>query len=237
MRHNPDEVAYTADEPPRLKAAELKALAKQRAEELCAAGEQLQPVVCSTRKLASHFWGAAWMRHLALCEAGGLCLAPGRTLLRHGCVLDLRIAPGAIHALVSAEQLYEVHLTLRAPDDERREELAQLCSGRIGSLMALLEGQANDELLQLLCEPESGLLPAPHEWHMSCTCPDWTEPCPHAAAAIYAAGVLIDSDPSLLFTLRSVDPASLISLPSPADTADLPTSRLEDIFGLTIDSD
>ena len=217
-----------------MKAAELARLAAERAEKLRAEGAELKPVVNSTRKLAANFWGGAWMRHLAQCEAGGLSLAPGRSLLRHGCVLDLHISPGKISGIVSAEELYEVELQLAPLSEEQNDTLRSMCSRSIGSLVALLEGQANAELLEKLCEPETGLLPAPADWRMSCTCPDWTEPCPHAAAAIYAAGVLIDRDPTLLFTLRTLDPATLIALPS-APTAELNPDTLADTFGIAID--
>lgn len=222
------------DPSPPIRTADLEKLAAARAEELRAEGADLQPVVGATRKLAANFWGSAWMKHLALCEAGGLCLAPGRTLLRHSCVLDVRIAPGSIRALVSAQELYEVELHLKPLDDEQIEQLRAICSGHISSLVALLEGKANEALLQQLCEPETGLLPAPEAWHMRCSCPDWAEPCPHAAAAIYAAGILIDRDPSLLFTLRSLDPAVLIALP-PAPSAPLDTADLASTFGIELD--
>ena len=214
--------------------ADFKRLAEERAAKLRADGVELCPVVGATRKLAANFWGSAWMKHLALCESGGLCLAPGRTLLRHSCVLDVRIAPGCIRALVSAQELYEVELHLRPLEAEQISQLRTLCSGHIGSLVALLEGKANADLLQQLCEPETGLLPAPSDWRMHCTCPDWAEPCPHAAAAIYAAGILIDREPSLLFTLRQLDPAEIISLPTAPPTP-LDHSSLSSTFGIDLD--
>ncbi len=227
--------SYAGEDSAPIRAADLARLASQRAAELTTDGVQLHPVVATSRKLADHFWGSAWMRHLALCEAGGLCLSPGRTLLRHGCVLDLKIAPCSIHALVSAQELYEVKLSLKPLDDEKRLTLSTACAGNVGSLVALLEGHANDDLLHTLCDPENGLLPTPGDWHMSCTCPDWAEPCPHASAAIYAAGVLIDREPSLLFTLRSLDPAALIVPPEADAPAPLDSSALGKTFGIDID--
>ena len=79
---------YDEDYSPRLSVRQLGELAAERLENLRADGAELHPVVNASRKLASNFWGSAWMKHLARCEAGGLCLAPGRSLLRHGCVLD-----------------------------------------------------------------------------------------------------------------------------------------------------
>lgn len=220
---------------PRLSAKALGLLASQRLEELRAEGRELHPVVNSTRKLAANFWGAAWMRHLARCEAGGLCLAPGRTLLRHGCVLDLQIAPGLITALVSAEELYEVSLRIRPMEDEEVDALRSVCSGRIDSLVSLLEGKVNAAVLEHLCAEEGGLLPEPTDWRMSCSCPDWAEPCAHAAAAVYAAGCLIDAEPQLLFTLRSVAPAALMTAPTALPEAEFDASALSAAFGIDID--
>lgn len=218
---------------PRLKAADLEHLAVTRLAELQAAGEELHPVINTTRKLAKNFWGSTWMKQLAHCESGGMCLAPGRTLLRHGCVLDVHVDGGSISARISAEELYEVHLQLAPLDEERLEQLSCRCGNHINSLLALLEGKVDTEVLQLLCDPENGLLPTPADWHMHCSCPDWAEPCPHAAAAIYAAGCLIDTNPGLLFTLRGIEPTALLQPPAPAPELD--ADALSSTFGIDID--
>lgn len=218
---------------PRLKAADLKKLAETRKAELLADGVELHPVLNSTRKLATHFWGSAWMKQLAHCESGGMCLAPGRALLRHGCVLDVRISRCAISALISADELYEVELKLTPLDDERMDALSAACAGHIDSLLALLEGKIDESVLQQLCHPDTGLLPSPADWHMRCTCPDWAEPCPHAAAAIYAAGCLIDAEPALLFTLRGVEPAALLR--SESAPVELDAQGLSATFGIDLD--
>lgn len=221
---------------PRMSVAQLGKLAAERLAALRAEGEQLHPVVNTTRKLAANFWGSAWMKHLAQCEAGGLCLAPGRSLLRHGCVLDLRIAPGCISAKVSADEVYDVHLDIKPFDEEQIEGLKAACAGKIDSLVSLLEGKVDTAVLQQLCDPEIGLLPQPADWRMRCTCPDWCEPCPHAAAAIYAAGCLIDADPTLLFTLRCVAPAALTAVPGGGVAqTDFDISALSETFGVDFD--
>lgn len=221
---------------PRLKAAELAKLARERAAALTAERGELHPVMSKGRALAEHVWARAWMKQLALCESGGLNLAPGRTLLRHGCVLDVAAEQGEIRALVSAEELYEVHLRLRALGDERRERLASSCRGHIDSLVSLLEGKLDAAVFERLCDPETGLLPEPADWQMRCTCLDWSEPCPHAAAAIYAVGCLLDAEPSLLFNLRGVRAEDLLTPPveHPADTG-LDSAALSSLFGIEID--
>ncbi len=222
--------------PRRQNAKGLALLAAERLARLRNEGAELTPVVNSSRKLAANFWGSAWMRHLARCEAGGLCLAPGRTLLRHGCVLDLAIAPGKITALVSAEELYEVHLRIAPFDGEQLERLRNLCCGRICSLISLLEGKIDAAVIARLCAPEDGLLPEPADWQMRCSCPDWSEPCAHAAAAIYAAGTLIDADPMLLFRLRALDPAELLANPTvPEKEATFDAAALSSVFDIDLD--
>lgn len=217
---------------PRLRAADLKHLAEERQTRLLEEGATLHPVVNSTRKLAGNFWGSAWMKQLALCEAGGMCLAPGRTLLRHGCVLDVQLSPCTITALVSAEELYEVELLLSPMEGEQLDALAAACSDHIDSLLSLLEGRLDTAVLQLLCHPENGLLPTPHDWRMRCSCPDWAEPCPHAAAAIYAAGCLIDAEPARLFTLRGITPSALLK---PTRTEALDSDSLSAMFGIDLE--
>ncbi len=226
------------DDERQLRAAELEKLAAERLAELQAAGETPHPVVERSRALAKNFWGKAWMRQLAACETGGFALAPGRTLLRHGCVLDVQLAPGRIFARVSAQRLEEAELRLAPLEDERLDALVRHCRGRIDSLVSLLEGRVDEAVLSPLCEPQNGLLPEPGDWKISCSCADWTEPCPHAAAAMYAAGVLMDADPTQLFTLRCVDPAALLApaVPSsPVAPADFAAEELSKLFGIELD--
>lgn len=225
---------YGDDEQPRLRAADLERLAAEHRAVLEEEGHELHPVVSRSRKLATSFWGSAWMRQLACCEAGGLCLAPGRTLLRHACVLDVRISPGVVKALVSSDAVYEVTLCLDSPDEERVEALAERCRGEIDSLMALLEGKMSEALAEQLCEPEAGLLPEARDWHISCTCADWSEPCVHAAAAMYAVGVLLDADASLLFTLRDIPMQQLLRQPE-VEAEEFNMAELEKNFGIQFD--
>lgn len=216
--------------------AELKKRAVARLNELREEGEELHPVVADSRKLASHFWGSAWMKQLALCEAGGLALSPGRSLLRHSCVLDLSVSGGHIAAKVMGEYVYDVIVDVAPLRDEALDELRYACSRRVSSLTALLEGKLDEDLLHLLCRSEGGLLPSPEEWRMGCTCPDWGEPCPHEAAAVYAAGVLVDDDPSLLFQLRGIRPEDLLATDCiQCEETNFDAKSLESLFGIEID--
>ncbi|WP_423232365.1 hypothetical protein PVA48_05615 [Akkermansia sp. JRP_AM1] len=127
------------DEKP-LKRADLRKRAEEKAAELAAEGMELHPVTASGRNLAKKFWGKEWMKSLAACEVYGMRLAPGRTYLRYGCVLDVKAAPGRIDALVMGEHLYEVRVHAAPPDEEALARLRARCAGHIGSWIDLLKG-------------------------------------------------------------------------------------------------
>ena len=105
------------DEMP-LKREDLRKRAEEKAAKLAAEGMELRPVTVSGRTLAKRFWGKEWMKSLSACEVYGMRLAPGRTYLRYGCVLDLKTVPGRIDALVMGEHLYEVCIQASPPDEE-----------------------------------------------------------------------------------------------------------------------
>ncbi len=217
-----------------LRAKELAELAAARLAELRAEGHHdLVPVHNSTRKLATQPWGAAWMRQLAYCEQEGMELAAGRSLLRHGCVLDVKIEEGHIRGLVSGVHLYELDLGVTLVDEEQLQQLQNQCRGRLDSYVALLEGKLDDAVMGVLCDPEIGLLPQSSDWRFSCTCPDWGSPCAHAAALVYAAGCLIDSDSTLLFMLRGVRPEQLLETEN--TTSHFDSDALARTFGIDLD--
>ena len=148
------------DEMP-LKREDLRKRAEEKAAKLAAEGMELRPVTVSGRTLAKRFWGKEWMKSLSACEVYGMRLAPGRTYLRYGCVLDLKTVPGRIDALVMGEHLYEVCIQASPPDEEVLARLRARCAGQIGSWIDLLKGNLSPELLEILCAPEGGLFPAP----------------------------------------------------------------------------
>ncbi len=206
---------------------------------LKAKGVKAEPVKPHGRNLAKNFWGKEWMRSLAPLEQYYQRLSRGRNYLRQGCVIDVRVSPGCIDSMVMGEFLYEVHIEAAPPEAEQIEELRERCAGQIGSWVDLLKGRISEELMTILCEPESGLFPQPHDWKFSCSCPDWADVCKHVAATLYAFGVLLDDQPELLFTLRNMKAEDLIpAAPTPAadgeDTLKADNDKLSDIFGIEL---
>lgn len=126
------------------------------------------------------------------------------------------------------EHLYEASVEAATPDEESLERLRAQCAGHIGSWIDLLKGNLSPELLRILCDPESGLFPRPEEWRFSCSCPDWADLCKHAAAVLYAFGVMLDDQPELLFMLRGIDASILIpDAPEPASGEKTPWTGMQ----------
>lgn len=198
-------------------------------------GSQLSPVRASGRNLVSNCWAKAWMRHLGQSEVYGMRLAPGRTYLRYGCVIDCCISPGLIHALVSGEHVYEVDIRIAPPTEEQLGLIRTGCEGRVASWIDILQGRLSEDVLTLLCEPETGILPELGNISCSCTCPDWADICKHAAAALYATGVKLDHSPDLLFTLRQITLEQLLPAAS-GPAAPLDNGSLSSLFDINLDN-
>lgn len=232
---------YRSGWPPYVPVAErrrkaLLALKKRRQQ-----GESVSPVLVEGRTIARTFWGKAWCENLERYSDYENRLPRGRTYVRNGSVVDLRIASGAIHALVSGSSLYEVSLRVAPVSKARWKSICAGCAGSVASLVDLLQGRLSETVMERICRRNDGLFPAPAEIKLSCSCPDWAEMCKHVAAVLYGIGARLDHQPELLFLLRGVDEKDLIaragkSLPA---SARAPTSAkvlggedLSDIFGL-----
>src|SRR5262245_15931478 len=81
---------------------------RQQAERAAAKLRSAVPVVISGTQIAKTFWGKSWCANLERYSDYANRLPRGRTYLRSGCVVDLRIEKGNVSALVSGTVLYKV---------------------------------------------------------------------------------------------------------------------------------
>ena len=72
------------------------------------------PVRIEGRAIATTFWGKAWCTNLEGYSDFANRLPRGRTYVRNGSVVDLKIEKGRIKALVSGSELYEVEIDIAA---------------------------------------------------------------------------------------------------------------------------
>src|ERR1041385_3444794 len=92
------------DFPEYITVGERRRKAQQQAEKLGATS----PVVIQGSQIAKTFWGKAWCQNLERYSDYANRLPRGRTYVRSGCVVDLKIAAGSVRAHVSGSRLYDV---------------------------------------------------------------------------------------------------------------------------------
>ena len=228
--------------------APYKPVAQRRAEAAAAArrllkkGQPLSPIKIPGRAIATTFWGKSWCEHLERYSDFANRLPRGRTYARNGSILDLQIHPGEISALVSGSELYKINIKITRLAQPRWQAACDDCSQSIHSLIDLMRGKLGSDVIERLTDKKKGIFPEPNEIQQSCDCPDYADLCKHLAAVLYGVGHRLDTDPQLLFVLRGVDQADLITRSLASDSvhetiggdqfSEFAADELADIFGI-----
>jgi len=220
--------------------AERRKKAAREIARLKKAGQMVAPVVVEGRKIAASFWGKAWCDNLESYRDYAYRVERGRSYVRNGAVIDLRIGPREVRAKVIGSEIYSILITIKPLPTAAWTSICADCAGRVDSLVELLQGKLSKPVMERVCRQADGLFPKPADIKFSCSCPDGASMCKHVAAALYGAGVRLDAEPELLFRLRAVDAGQIFAN---LDAA-LPASRgggagtrldardLSDIFGI-----
>lgn len=229
---------------PYVPVAKRRAQAEKAVAKAKKAGQDMQPVRIEGRTIAKTFWGKAWCDNLEAYSDFENRLPRGRTYVRNGSVIDLKIEPGKVRARVVGSDLYQIEIGIGAVPDTQWKSLAKECTGSIASLVELLQGKLSKAVMERICQPKTGLFPAPKDIQLDCSCPDWATMCKHVAAVLYGVGARLDAQPELLFTLRQVDANALVTQAAelsvktrkaPARSKVLDDSQLADVFGIEMD--
>ncbi len=228
---------------PYVPVARRRANAARKVKQLAKKGQKIEPVEISGRKIAHTFWGEAWCEHLEQFSDFENRLPRGRTYVRNGSVCHLGISEGRIEAIVSGSELYKITIEIKPLAASKWKHLRARCTGKITSLLELLQGRFSKQVMQIVTHRDQGLFPKPDEISLNCNCPDWAGLCKHLAAVLYGVGARLDLHPELLFKLRGVDHEELISADLDLTGATKRTGkrrRLDDddlsgLFGVEID--
>ncbi len=151
------------------------------------------------------WWGAAWVEALeGRARLDPNRLPRGRAYARTGAVGALDARPGEITAAVQGSRRtpYQVRVRVRTFSPEEWETVLDALCSEIGHTAALLDGEIAPGVADDARAVGLDLLPGPGELQPRCTCPDWADPCKHAAAVCYLFADVLDEDPFALFTLR-----------------------------------
>ncbi len=226
---------------PYVSAAERRKKSARAAARARKAGTNLSPVAVSRGAIAKTFWGKAWCDNLERYSDFANRLPRGRTYVRNGSVIDLKITEGEVQAQVVGSSLYKVAVRVLAVPGKRWHSISADCAGSIDSLVELLQGRLSRAVMERICSPNTGLFPAPREIQFNCSCPDWASMCKHVAAVLYGVGARLDEQPELIFRLRRVDAKELVmqagaGLPKSKQATPsgkvLDDPHLADVFGI-----
>jgi uncharacterized Zn finger protein len=208
-------------------------------------GRLLSQVAAKRGAIAKSFWGKAWCANLERYSDYSNRLPRGRTYLRNGSLIDLKIGPGEANAQVMGSRLYRVRVRIAEVAEAHSQAIARDCARSIDTLVELLQGQLSSSVMERITRPGTGLFPSPREISFSCSCPDSAAMCKHVAATLYGIGARLDAEPELLFALRKIDAKELIArvgetgvpvqnLPRAGRILD--SSKLADVFGIDLGS-
>ncbi len=126
---------------PYVPVAKRRAQAAKHIKSMKAKGKALNPVEIIGRQIANTFWGKAWCDNLENYSDYENRLPRGRTYVRNGSVIDLQVSVGKIHAKVMGSYLYEVDIEIKPMSPAKWKNLVKACSGKIDSLVELLQGE------------------------------------------------------------------------------------------------
>ena len=236
--------------PQYISVAAKKAQAEKKLKQLQKKMPDIRPVILAGNSLARTWWAKAWNKNLERYADYTNRIGRGRSYLRHGAVLDLKLTSGTARALVmgSASSPYEVVITIQPIERPQWRAIKKHCEGHLKSLQDLLAGKFPKALEEIFFTQEQGLFPTPKTISFHCSCPDSASMCKHVAATLYGIGARFDEDPSLFFTLRGADTRDLIVEAVQDKAAELlkRTKRksskviddadLADIFGIDMDN-
>ncbi|BBE09058.1 Zinc finger, SWIM domain protein [Mycoavidus cysteinexigens] len=227
---------------PYVSVAERRAKAQRKLKSLEKKGRVCQPVTIEGRAIARTFWGKKWGDNLETYSDYASRLPRGRSYVRHGSVVDLKIKAGKITALVFGSEMYTVNIRVDALEAELWQSILRECAGQVASLVELLQGRLSNSVMEVVTRHGAGLFPLPQQIDFDCSCYDSASMCKHIAATLYGVGARLDSQPELLFVLRHVDPLELIRQAGNVALTDaqlephqqLDTSDLSALFGIEL---
>ena len=102
---------------PYVSVADRRHKAEKAAAKATKGGAALTPIAPYRGAVARTFWGKAWCDNLERYSDYANRLPRGRTYLRNGSVIDLKITAGRVQAQVVGSSLYRVDVTVVAVPD------------------------------------------------------------------------------------------------------------------------
>jgi uncharacterized Zn finger protein len=236
-------MAYYDYFPEYVPVAKKKEKVRKQIEKLKKENPNLAPVVIEGKNIANTWWGKAWNKNLENYADYSNRISRGRSYVRNGAVVDLKIETGIVKALVqgSEKKPYNIEIKIEPLSNEKWDSIINLCNHKIDNLAELVEGKFPKELEEIFTLNGKGLFPGENEIKFSCSCYDWANMCKHVTAVLYGIGARFDEDPTLFFKLRNIDFEVLLKktieqkMQNLLENSDKKSNRVlddKDVFGL-----
>jgi len=196
------------------KAEKVKRAEKAREKLSKKSGVALDPIKVSGRLIAKSWWGKSWNSNMERYSDYAYRLDRGRSYVRSGAVIDLKIKAGEISALVmgSNPRPYQINIKIDMLKKADYVNLLEMSKNALDSMQALLNGEFPSELKDAFFTKNTGLFPSPKEIHFHCDCPDIAKLCKHVASVMYGVSVRLDQKPELFFLLRGIDVGDFVNV-------------------------
>ena len=157
------------------------------------------------------WWAKEWARCLETMGLKGR-LGRGKNYALSGQVVSMDIEGSRVVAKVQGtrEAPYEVTIDFRTPEGAARMRIVEAIRGEPMQVARILADDLPTEIGLLfraegsdLC-PGGKLAPGKYDMTTACSCPDYANPCKHAAAVLLILGEEIARRPMTLLELRGI---------------------------------
>lgn len=153
---------------------------------------------------AKNWWAQRWIAALErLVDSGRL--SRGRSYARKGQVLSIDETKDGIAARVqgSMRTPYKISIKINHLTDAEWDKVIGALAEQAIFTAQLLAGEMPQDIEQAFEKAKASLFPSTRrDLQTDCSCPDYSNPCKHIAAAHYILGERFDEDPFLIFRLR-----------------------------------
>lgn len=147
-------------------------------------------------------------------------LGRGRSYARNGKILDHTIFENQIIATVKGsvnpyfgvykEPRYHTNIEVTTISKKNWGKIIQSLSSKASFVAKLLMNEVPDNIDEAFADLGLHLIPQNQkDFHTSCSCPDWENPCKHVAGVYYLVASQLDENPFLLFELRGLSKEAL----------------------------
>lgn len=153
---------------------------------------------------AKNWWAQRWIAALErLVDSGRL--SRGRSYARKGQVLSIDETKDGVAARVqgSMRTPYRISIKINHLTDAEWDKVIDALAEQAIFTAQLLAGEMPQDIEQAFERAKVSLFPSRRgDLETDCSCPDYSNPCKHIAAAHYILGERFDEDPFLIFRLR-----------------------------------